>query len=83
MWDQIFQELADGDFETQVCWVKHVAAQVVEKWVVLLLLDVWAEESFHVEGIVLHHEQVVEDIDAVVFQHVELSQFAVLPWGSH
>ncbi len=54
-----------------------MAAQIVEKWVVLLLLDVGAEESFHVERIVLHHEQVVEDINAVVLKHVELSQLAV------
>lgn len=67
MGDQIFEELADGNFETHVRWVEHVAAKIMKKWVAFLPLDVRAEESFHIEGVVLHHEQVVKDVDAVVF----------------
>jgi hypothetical protein len=55
-----------------------MAAQIAKERVALLLLEVRTKESFHIESVVLHHKQVVEDVDAVVLEYVELRQFIVL-----
>ncbi len=52
--------------------IKHVTAQITKEGVALLLLEVRAKESFHIESIVLHHKQVVEDVDAVVLEYIKL-----------
>ena len=55
-----------------------MSAQIVKEWIPLFSLGFRAEEGLHVESIILHHQQIVEDVNAMVLQNVELRQLAVL-----
>ena len=47
-----------------------MSAQIRKEWVLLLLLLFGGQECFHVECVLLHHQQAVENVDTVRLEDV-------------
>ena len=55
-----------------------MSAEVGEEWVILLLLRIGGQERLHVECVLLHGQQTVQDVDRERLQDIELSHARIV-----
>ena len=79
MRDQVLEELADADLDSHLVRVEHMAHEMLQEDIAMLLLVLTADKVPH--GLVVHvqeGDQVVKDLNGVGFQGINLRHCGVL-----